>query len=372
LRELVSEASGSWVDKCLNGDSIEYIAEHLDCLQPQGRLDSFASLLLELGNQTQVVAFEEQGQTLLSKAIGNFWNRFPEEVFTLLHTVVRRSVGGTGMSTEAHAAHMVLAIRCVTALWEEARRLAGGGQEEFEHLQKAFLGLPPIQSKVPSDFDELDSLGLVKLALKALVLPLMYETLLCLSVKDADTALEILPKLQASQLWVDAFSSAHEHAAPLKDLDWYLELQFRNHKWLDAFSRCGVRVDQQSDESLARDEMLEWARMRLSRDEPLLELVQSKKICDDAQWEEMRRTLAYRVLELLLSAFEQACDFDGATHDLAVVVAQSPWMLQLVSPPLLRSFLQRIALIPLRLDGLSPYYAAADALPSAVGSAPAV
>merc|ERR1711966_340759 len=140
---------------------------------------------------------------------------------------------------------------------------------------------------------------------------------------------------------------------------------------MGAFSRCGVRVDQQSDESLARDEMLEWARMRLSRDEPLLELVQSKKICDDAQWEEMRRTLAYRVLELLLSAFEQACDFDGATHDLAVVVAQSPWMLQLVSPPLLRSFLQRIALIPLRLDGLSPYYAAADALPSAVGSAPA-
>merc|ERR1711887_370853 len=109
--------------------------------------------------------------------------------------------------------------------------------------------------------------------------------------------------------------------------------------------------------------------MRLARDQPLLEPVSGSNTTLAAEhWENMRRAIAYQILEALLSAFEQACDFDGATHDLSVVVAFSPWMLRLIHPELLRAFLHRVALIPLRLDGLGSYYADAERHPASNGT----
>jgi hypothetical protein len=191
--------------------------------------------------------------------------------------------------------------------------------------------------------------------MEVVILPLLLDSLLCLSLKDVDSALVVLPLLQESQLWQDAFSSSGARAEGLAELEWYLGLHQKCREWNDAFSKRSTKADVHSEESTAREALLDWARMRLARDQPLLEPAGYTTLAG-AHWENMRRAVACQVLEVLLSTYEQVCDFDGASHDLAVVVAQSPWMLSLIRPEIVRSFLQRVALIAVRLDGLGAYY----------------
>jgi len=143
--------------------------------------------------------------------------------------------------------------------------------------------------------------------LEIVVLPLLLDSLLCLSVSDADSALTALDSLEGSWLWSDVQTGAPVRQADvLNDIVWYLGLQAKWIRWSSAFERCGVNVGAQSDESAAREVLLDWARTRLVRDQPLLQLQGSNIVLERAEWENMRRRLACQVLEMLLSAFEQA------------------------------------------------------------------
>jgi len=368
--DLVSTASGSWVEQCLEGQAIELIAQHISALQVENRLDAFATFLVELGKHSSSIDGGSGDGTLratvLERCVWVYWGSFPQEVFALLAVLVKRSlgtasgavvqeslpdVGEIGVSTEASPASIVVSIHCLVAFWVVVRDKAGDEcamEEAFSGLERLFGITPQVDDSTTSD-------DLARMALEIVILPLLLDSLLCLSVKDVDSALKVLAMLQESQLWQDAFSSSGFRSEGLAELEWYLGLH----------QRGGASSQSQSDASIAREAMLDWARMRLTRDQALLEPIPGSNTSFAAEhWENMRRVLAYRVLEVLLTSYEQACDFDGAAHDLAVVVAQSPWMLRLVRPELLRSFLQRVALIPLRLDDLGAYYAESGSLPS--------
>lgn len=392
VRDLINTASSSWVEQCIQGSAIELIAEHISALQVDNRMEAFAAFLTELGKHSDGVDEAGEGSlraTVLERCMLTFWNQFPREVFQLLAVLVRKSLGiahGTvaeevrpavgpiGVSSEASSANIVLSLRCLVAFWVVMRDKQG---DDFG-LEEAFAGLERLTGTLPPEVNDCTtSADLARVALKVVILPLLLDSLLCLSVKDVDSALMVLPMLQKSQLWQDAFSSCGDMADGIAELDWYLGLHQRCSDWSSAFSKRRVEAEVQSDESTARDALLDWARMRLARDQSLLQPVAgSQTTLAAGHWENMRRAIACQVLEVLLSTYEQACDFDGATHDLAVVVAQSPWMLSLVRPEIVRSFLQRVALIATRLDGLGAYYAEPEnpAIPctGAVGSNPGV
>jgi len=382
VSDLVSAASGAWMEQCIEGQAVELIAEHIAACTPNSRLRTFADFLLQLGNLDGRPMAGDRGldQTLQAKVLERcfwvFWGRFPEEVFALLEVLVRRVLrvqrqaaaatpGGAAepeeelpdaevseMSSSCKPAELNVTLRCMMAFWVVLRDKVAdsiGVNEAFSGLELFAGGPLEVESeRTPDD--------LMRIALELVVLPFMIDTLFGLAVEEAESAVDCFKALEHSQLWTDAISSeifAVGSTESLADLVWYLRLCERHASWEAASSSAGssnAASEAQRRCRTSRNELLEHALPRLSQDAPLLS--PSKPglftMLGPDRREQMRRQLTSRVLLLLLSIFEFAGDFKGAMHDLAVAVAQSPWMLSLLSPPLVRDFLHRLSLIPVQ------------------------
>ncbi|CAE7546694.1 unnamed protein product [Symbiodinium natans] len=194
-------------------------------------------------------------------------------------------------------------------------------------------------------------------ALDGVVVPLLTDTLLCLSAKDPLVALPLLPAMQASSLWTDAFHSAAPSTVNLSDLEWFLLLYVKHNLWKEAYreataernaarapalSRFGAAVrpgpgvghaaeaeKATLETAAAREALFDWARDRLGKERPLLEpLPATQTVLQDGHWQGLRKAMAWRVLLPLMDSFEAESDFQGAMEELFVAVADSPWMLE--------------------------------------------
>eukprot|EP00930_Biecheleria_cincta_P056096 TRINITY_DN42278_c0_g1_i1.p1 TRINITY_DN42278_c0_g1~~TRINITY_DN42278_c0_g1_i1.p1 ORF type:complete len:986 (-),score=182.20 TRINITY_DN42278_c0_g1_i1:80-3004(-) len=409
IRELIAAAAGpAWPEQCLRGEALELVAEHCAVLRPEGRLEAFTTLLLCLGRSCgcglaarAAVAAEAAGACgdksaeaeVLKRCLWVFWSRFPDEFFLLLVILVRKvlcledstaseaslpSIGPAGVREKADPEDMLVATLCLLFSWVVVRDKA----EEGTTVAEANLGLQELLGQLRED-KEADVLqqgsvsiqAFLRLALDTAALPLLTDTLLCLTVKDPESALAILPAVQASALWSDAFSSGADCTKNLNELEWFLVLCHRYTAWATAHSEAqsqlaasaapklihygsavrpgpgaslGEIVAKSEKASLdARDALLDWARTRLAQDRPLLQpQSNSQTVLPDTHWESLRKAAACRVLLLLLDCFEGQLDFEGAMQDLVVAVAESPWLLSLLDPRHARLFLSRLALIP--------------------------
>lgn len=228
-------------------------------------------------------------------------------------------------------------------------------------------------------------------ALKVVVLPLLIDILLTLAVRDITSACTLFPMVQQAQLWIDVQGCSLQSVRHLAEVEWYVGLCQRHAAWVEArralrklrevvavpprlVGGCGPAanvvgmglldgsgpepcdlVKAETRVSLSRDAILDAARPILARDVALLyHLPGMYTVLPEQQWDALRRAAARRVLFLLLSVFEGGRDFDGAMHDLAVAVAQSPWILTLAGPRHARLFLGRLAAIPEKMDDADP------------------
>lgn len=405
VRDLVATATGAWDEHCLEGKAVELIAEHVSAMTLEGRLDAYIDFMLELGarcrdsrDSTSVGSCAGSApapdpsleMAVLKKCLWIFWCRFPEEVFALIGVLIRRvllladpgaqeeeicDIGPSGVRIGVQPEGIRLALLSIAAFWEVLR---GKTEEKSPMLEVAFSGLRLVLGQLPASAPR-DADDFSRSALELVVLPLLVDTFFSFAVKDVGGALSLLPTLQGSQLWCDAFSCGARCAESLAELEWYLILCQRQSAWAvmraETAAQYGavpqlvgfgpgvhVKADGSFDsrnkpeqqQSTARDSILDWARPRLAQDQPLLEpMPNTHTSLPNQQWTNMRRTIVYRAILLLLSTFEQNGDFDGAFNDLAVVVAQSPWVLQQLLPWQARTFLSRLAAIPANFDNLA-------------------
>lgn len=404
IDDLVMAASGAWRMQCLEGQAVELIAEHLSALSTEARLEAFTSLLLRLGpagsagTEAAAALVAPLRQQVFKHCLWIFWGRFPEDSFALITMLVRRALrlddaceeeeelpelGCTGVRSSANANDISVAILCTILFWVIVRDKAEAGsgvQEAFSGLER--IGKSPFSDDArPQGGDEF-----ARIALEAVALPLLVDSLLTLAVKEPERALALmkLECLRQSRLWQDAFNSNCSGAILLKDLEWLLILNDKHSEWVDAhseqeaqwkvtkprlaagifanscdFARISGWKDPDREEwlakaeqqcSMSRDVVLDWAHPRIASDAPLMSPPRGfHTSIVEGQRRRLCSAVTCRVLLVLLSVFEGAADFEGAMN-LGVTLANSPWMLQVVTPYQARSFLHRLAVLPTRLD----------------------
>jgi len=411
VQELVARASGpAWQEQCLGGKAIELIAEHCLPLQPEHRWQAFSSLILLLGRSsgigasaTAVAAAAGAGPAtdgggaqaeVLKRCLWVFWGHFPGEVFALMAIITKRalhlddalaeeaslpSIGLAGFRKAAEKEDMHTVIVCLLLQWNVLRDKVQEGitvREATAGLREYFGAVEVTEGRgMAEDF--------MRASLDVALLPLLTDTLLCLAVKDSEAALALLPAMQASALWKDAFGSGASCTVNLNELEWFLILCDRFLVWQAAHTKAEAQIlaasaprlvhyghavrpgpgvghgeaaaQAEKASSAARDAFLDWARARLRKDRALLQpQSQAHTVLPDSHWESLRRAAACRVLLLLLDCFEGELDFQGALQDLAVAVAESPWLLSLLEPRHARDFLKRLALIPTHFPSTGP------------------
>eukprot|EP00439_Symbiodinium_sp_Y106_P026144 s5095_g3.t1 len=219
----------------------------------------------------------------------------------------------------------------------------------------------------------------LRAALDGVVVPLLTDTLICLSSKDPLIALPLLPALQASALWTDAFHSAAASTVNLSDLEWFLLLYVKHNLWKEAWREAskelraseapklshfgaavrpgpGVGHAAEAEKATlemaaAREALFDWARDRLGKERPLLEpLPATQTVLQDSHWNGLRKSMAWRVLLPLLDCLESESDFQGAMEELLVAVDDSPWMLKTLDPQHAQALLSRVARIPMSYE----------------------
>ena len=62
--ELVRAAAGSWVEQCVHGKAVDFIAEHLAALSTEQRVDAYVGLLLDLGARSSEDALSSSNSTI--------------------------------------------------------------------------------------------------------------------------------------------------------------------------------------------------------------------------------------------------------------------------------------------------------------------
>jgi len=355
VQELVTAASGPmWVEKCLQGQAVELIVQHLTPLRPEARLDAYCGLLLLLGARCTEETREGCLRVeVLKRCIWAFLQQFPHEGFALIAVFVRRTlhldvedsmattsaelpdVGPSGVAAEAKPEEIALALLCVPLFWAALRDHAEAdthmAQEALSGLE-ALLGRPVLTEKPLENVDDM-----LRVGLELVALPLLVDALLSLAVRDPEGAARILPQISESPMWRDSLSCEACGHEQLKELSWYLRLcQLHSDSTTHAGGTTKVAAA-----------LLAYARPRLARDRPLLEPeTGSRTLLPDGWRKDLQRAAACRVLLMLLQAFESEQDFDGAMQELAVAAAQSPWLLRVLQPIHVRSFLRRLALVP--------------------------
>mmetsp|Transcript_37544 Transcript_37544/g.59302 ORF Transcript_37544/g.59302 Transcript_37544/m.59302 type:complete len:284 (-) Transcript_37544:69-920(-) len=283
---------------------------------------------------------------------------------------------------------MVHLILCLLVFWTIARDKASEGEsvEQAQEGLKALVGedmqTPGLLEILAGDPRE----AFLRAALGTAIVPLLADTLLCLCVKEPALALPMLPPLQASVLWTDAFNSAA--ANNLSDLEWLLLLYVKHNAWKVAFReasaqqalaakptlvRFGAAVqpgpgsghaaeaDKAAQESkIAREALLDWAQDRLARPRPLVEpQPRSQTALPEAHVQNLRKALAWRALLPLINLFEAELDFQGVMQDLFVSIDESPWMLKMLDQRHARALLSRVAHIPMSSEWPPPWLKAA-------------
>lgn len=368
--DLVEAASGPhWPEQCLQGQAMELIAEHAAALRPKSRLEAFAALLLRVGCGAafddlerafrpgcQGLAKGHRAQAL-QHCMWVFWSRFPDEAFSLLTVVVRRTlhlddpsaeeeeqqeIGPVGVRAAARAEDIELSLLVLAAFWELAREKVDGIEEGLAGLEQ--LTGHPCEASAET---------FPNIVLETAVLPLFTDAMLCLSVKAPARAAALLPAIQASALYRDAFSSSAVCASNLTDLEWYLNLCQQHAEWQlaheealrlkprfhglqsEAFDKADLRCNNAVDALMALP--------RLAMDRSLMQpLRDAHTSLPELQWEHLRQALACRAILLLIEVQE---DVEEALN-LAVAVAQSPWLLTLLKPSHARVILSRMASVP--------------------------
>lgn len=395
VRALVESAAGpSWAEQCLRGHALDLIAEHAAALRPRGRIEAFSTLLLQLGfgagfatskalpldklrasDARRQTGIESPRGQALQRCLWVFWSRFPDEAFALLATTVRRilrvdepaaqeeeqpDIGFVGLRAAVQVEDLDLGLLLLAAFWVVVREKAAAGEglgttAALEGLQK-MLG----HEVVDREAAPLSADGFGRLALELVVLPLFADTMLCISVKAPETAATGLREIEATALWRDAMSCGLDRSGALEELQWYLELCHRHEEWSRAKAeaklqggaagaKVGSEASRERRRGVALDALLNWARPRLAADRPLLQPRPEAHTClPEPHWEAMRRAIACKSILLLMSAFEAEGDFSGAFNDLTVAVAESPWLLSMLSAKHARLFLTRLAKVPSR------------------------
>lgn len=408
VQELILAASGPhWQEQCLHGKAVEIILEHCAVLQPELRREAFAELLLRVGSvgaDASVACavalargeFTAQAQ-VMKRCFAVFWSRFPFEVFAamagLVHRVLKLDDQSTnevlldgvpaGVQEDAHAEDMVHLILCLLVFWTIARDKASEGEsvEQAQEGLKALVGqdmqTPGLLEILAGDPRE----AFLRAALGTAIVPLLSDTLLCLCVKEPALALPMLPPLQASVLWTDAFNSVA--ANNLSDLEWFLLLYVKHNAWKVAFReasaqqalaakptlvRFGAAVqpgpgsghaaeaEKAAHESkIAREALLDWAQDRLARPRPLVEpQPRSQTALPEEHVQNLRKALAWRALLPLINLFEAELDFQGVMQDLFVSIDEGPWMLKMLDQRHARALLSRVAHIPMSSEWPPP------------------
>lgn len=383
VQELVLMASGTaWAEQCLKGQALELIAEHAAALRSTARIEAFSELLLCLGqsaDHSAAAALESLNQIecvadprveVLKRCIWVFWSRFPDEIFALITVFVRRAlhlddersqelelplVGPAGVREDAQVSDISRVLLCLAIFWIVARDKSQGDVTDVSRGLHALLGEEVSAADAPTTSTDAERQEFLRASLEV-ILPLLTDTLLCLSVKEPEAALSILPSLQASMLWRDSFSSEARCTVNLNELEWYLGLCHRYTSWselhLEAEAQRTAPGPRMAEElrDVARSALLDWARPRLAQQRPLLQaLPATLTVLPDSHWEGLRRAVSCRVLTLLVDCFEGELDFEGAMQDLVVAVASSPWLLSMLLPRHTRAFLRRLSSIPTHL-----------------------
>mmetsp|Transcript_51925 Transcript_51925/g.116459 ORF Transcript_51925/g.116459 Transcript_51925/m.116459 type:complete len:895 (-) Transcript_51925:35-2719(-) len=398
--ELLFAATGSaWEDQCLRCEALEVILEHCMVMQPETRREIFTSLLLRLGCaaagqvQDSMDALSIRGDAtplteVVKRCFAGFWSRFPEEVFSVMAVLVRRvlkidsEAAVPEMSGESDVQELVFVLLCFPIFWLVARDRSADGSL----VDRSSADLSELVG-VPQE-DPTGLLGLLagdvrqrflRAALDRAVLPLLTDTLLCLCAKEPSAAVPLLPALQASSLWMDAFNSAASSTVNLQELEWFLLLHSKHREWKETFQQASLErtaakapalqrfgsavrpgpgaghaaeAEKASLESAAaREALLDEARHRLGQERVLLEPIPgTHTVLSDDHRQELVKVMAWRVLLPLLDCFETESDFQGAMQDLCVAVAESPWMLKTLDPKHAQSLLTRVAAIPMPSD----------------------
>lgn len=321
----------------------------------------------------------------LTRCFMVFWEAFPHEAMQLLTVIVRRALrlavreedmpddSFTGVRAGVEPQTARAALLCLVSSWVVIRDKAEDKAEDGEDLEDVFEGMRFLLGGDEGLQMPAPGIDYARFALEHVVLPLFADTFLCLCVLDETMAVDLLPTLKESSLWRDAMSCEATCAAQLQEVRWYLDLHKKHRSWNAAFDGVlaakasaaaappqqrwaavpgDMPLPPQVSEALrvcssAQDDLFDWARKRMAIADALLAVApDTLTALTDVQWQALRRSVASRVMLLMLSVFERARDFDGGMFDLAVAVAQSPWLLQLIRPCDARAFLYRLSLIP--------------------------
>lgn len=405
VSELLIVASGPlWEERCLRDQALEVILEHCKVLQPEPRREAFASVLLRLGRSAGTQAVAEAAVALscraeatplaevLKRGLAAFWARFPEEVFSAVAFLVRTALriddaeafvdSAPGLREEADVEDLGFVVLCLLVFWLVAR----DSSTQDDTIDAASTGLTQLTGLPLEDSSGL--LGLLagegrqrflRAALDGVVVPLLTDTLICLSSKDPLIALPLLPALQASALWTDAFHSAAASTVNLSDLEWFLLLYVKHNLWKEAWREAskelraseapklshfggavrpgpGVGHAAEAEKATletaaAREALFDWARDRLGKERPFLEpLPATQTVLQDSHWNGLRKSMAWRVMLPLLDCLESESDFQGAMEELLVAVDDSPWMLRTLDPQHAQALLTRVARIPMSYE----------------------
>mmetsp|Transcript_62222 Transcript_62222/g.148454 ORF Transcript_62222/g.148454 Transcript_62222/m.148454 type:complete len:901 (+) Transcript_62222:104-2806(+) len=381
IDDLVQAAAGSWVEQCLEGIALDYIAEHLSALSAQHRVDAYVGLLLHLGAKSDEVTSEdsiginiregfflpehpkptngaEKGlkpgvskadlrAKLLQRCMWAFWDKFPSEAFALLAVLAKRTLRVEEQADapvkEVSAQELVLNLHCLAAAWVVLRSLP----EDSHEVEQSVEGLVNIVEGNPPGLEEPGDFG--NLALEKVIVPLLVDVSMTLAAHEPGLALMTLEELRDSSLWRDASSCQPLCWRYLVELEWCLELHRRHKEWRAMLTTAGKQesAEDQRQLSIAKEALLSVARTRFKQEQPLLEPQSSACTALPAdRWEGLRQLLLDRCLHMLLNVFQEDCDFDGAVYDLAVSVAESPWVLKLLRPAASRNFLLSLARLP--------------------------
>eukprot|EP00927_Polykrikos_kofoidii_P048731 TRINITY_DN42946_c0_g1_i1.p1 TRINITY_DN42946_c0_g1~~TRINITY_DN42946_c0_g1_i1.p1 ORF type:complete len:1046 (-),score=206.37 TRINITY_DN42946_c0_g1_i1:138-3068(-) len=310
VQDLVNAAADMWEKQCLEGYAVELIAEHMQPLSVQQRLEAYSCLLLELGlrcegdrsksvnsGPTQVGGASPSPRLqVLRRCLWVFWERHPREVFALVSVLVRRVIqrgdspsNASGGDAEvcddvpidednieswrrgapggvARPAQLAVAIDCLVAFWVVVRDRT---ENETISVDEAIMGLEMLLDH-PLEEPPKTRMEFARTVLEMVVLPLVTDTLLCLSAaaamtapggcggssgdgivactrNDASTkegsadgagitggfevALATVSSLRDTSLWYDAFRCEAKCAGALGELDWFLALCKRSEAW---------------------------------------------------------------------------------------------------------------------------------------------
>jgi len=238
---------------------------------------------------------------------------------------------------------LVLTLQCITAAWIVVRSLP----EDSNEVEQSLQGLEAVvEGQLPGIASTGDFCNFV---MDRVALPLMVDVLMTLLVRAPNLAVVSMEELQQTSLWHDAHNTQPRCWVYLLELQWFAQLHKLHAAW-----QASVRavtgdsaLEEQRLVCVAKDAVLGCARDRLKKERPLLEPQSAAcTALPAARWQRLRQMLVEQCLELLLAVYRYDCDFDGAVCDLAVLVAESPWVLKLLQPTSVRNFLLNIARLP--------------------------